>query len=231
MGIFRRSRNSNLVVGIFMLIILSIFLSPNFLPRFVSDIFPEIYSGVPCAWLRRSNDRANHQSLLGRGVSEPFELSVTTGPLPTQPNQIFEVRITIRNNSPGTVPIVYNPTQVIIGDNNTSGLGLLFNVNSLNGLFQRPPDPASFPESDLRLLGPRQSCVHVVEIPAGNILVDPTFASGQAQVRAFYRSTTRGAIVAPQAALATPIYRDQGLWTGFVTSDWVVITAAGTAGQ
>ncbi|MCC6613060.1 MAG: hypothetical protein IT320_06245 [Anaerolineae bacterium] len=221
---FRRSSNPNLIVGIFLLIILALFLSPNFLPRFISEIAPEIYSGVPCDWLRHSDDRANHQSLLGRAVDNPFELSVSLGAFPQQGSDIWQIRITLRNNSLGTVPIIYDPAQVSIGDNGTSGLGLIFNpANSLQGQFARGAEPQAFPETQIRLLGPRQSCIHTVEIPAGNVLVDPSLTSGTAQVQAYYRGTTRGAIVQSQASLATPIYTDQGLWVGYAESPAVEV--------
>ncbi|MCL4251015.1 MAG: hypothetical protein KJ065_22890 [Anaerolineae bacterium] len=222
---FRRSSNPNLIVGIFLLIVLSLFLSPNFLPRFVSDIAPEIYSGIPCQWLRRADDRANHQSLLGRAVTNPFELSVSLGPFPQQGSDIWEIRITLRNNSLGTVPIVYDPAQVSIGDNGTSGMGLIFTpANALQGQFARGTDPQAFPETQIRLLGPRQSCIHVVEVPAGNVLVDPSLTSGSAQVKAYYRGVTRGSIVQSQGIVATPIYNDQGLWVGYAESDSVEIS-------
>jgi hypothetical protein len=232
MQVFRRSNNPNLVVGIFMLIILAVLFSPNFFPRYVSDIFPEFYSGVPCGWLRRSDNRAFHQSLLGRSVDNPFELLIEVGPFPTQPNEFLTLRITVRNNSMGTVPLIYNETQVSIGDNGTAGLGILFSTNSLNGLFARPAEAPnrSYNETDIRLLGPRQSCVHNMEIPAGNVLVDPGITSGQAQVRAFYRGTQRGVATQPPNTLATPIYPDQGLWIGYAESIPVAVSVvrAGT---
>lgn len=221
---FRRSSNPNLIVGIFLLIILALFLSPNFLPRFISEIAPEIYSGVPCDWLRRADDRANHQSLLGRAVDNPFELSVALGVFPQQGSDIWQIRITLRNNSLGTVPIIYDSAQVSIGDNGTSGMGLVFTpANSLQGQFARGAEPQAFPETQIRLLGPRQSCIHTVEIPAGNVLVDPSLTGGTATVKAYYRGATRGAIVQSQASLATPIYNDQGLWVGYTESPAVEI--------
>jgi len=221
---FRRSSNPNLIVGIFLLIILALFLSPNFLPRFISEIAPEIYSGIPCDWLRRADDRANHQSLLGRTVDNPFELTVSLGVFPQQGADIWQIRITLRNNSLGTVPIVYDPAQVSIGDNGTSGMGLIFTpANSLQGQFARGAEPQAFPETQIRLLGPRQSCIHTVELPAGNVLVDPALTGGTSQVKAYYRGATRGTIIQSQTSLATPIYNDQGLWVGYVESPQVEV--------
>lgn len=226
MRYLRRGRYPNATVGIFLLLLLLIIVSPNGLARFASDIFPSfVYSGVPCAWLRRVEDRANHQSILGRNVANPFELNVTASPLPGDASGFLIIQIELRNNSLGAVPIVYNNQTVVIGDNNTSGLGVIFTpANSLSGAFPRGPEPQSFPERDLRVLGPRQSCVHTMELPGGNVLVDPALTNGAAQVSAFYRGISRGvAVPLTPAAFATPIYADQGLWTGFVQSEPVRI--------
>jgi hypothetical protein len=149
---------------------------------------------------------------------------VDVGDFPTDQTQILEIRVTVRNNSLGTVPFIYNAAQVPVGDNGTSGLGVLFSTNSLNGLFARGAEPQSYNESDIRLLGPRQSCVHTMELPAGNVLVDPGIVSGQAQVRAFYRGTARGVVVPEVGVVATAIYPDQGLWIGYVESNPVAVS-------
>jgi hypothetical protein len=217
-----------------LLLLLLVIVSPTGLARFASDLFPGfVYSGVPCAWLRRADDRANHQSMLGRGVQNPFALSVDVSPIPSDASGFLVIRIEIRNNSLGTVPLVYNNQTVSIGDDGrTTGMGVIFTpVNSLNGSFPRGAEPQSFPERDIKLLGPRQSCVHTMEIPAGNVLPDPALVSGTATVRAYYRGISRGvAIPTGQQALATPIYGDQGLWVGFAESDSVQITLPVPAG-
>jgi hypothetical protein len=232
MNIFNRGRNPNATVGIFLLLFMAVLVSPNVLPRFASDLFPEfVYSGVPCTWLRRPDSRAFHQSILGRTVQTPFEISVSVSPLPQDGSGFLVIRIELRNNSLGTIPIVYDVTenQVPILDNGTSGFGVLFTPNnSLSGSFQRQNQGATIPETSMRILGPRQSCVHTFQIPAGNVLVDQALTSGTATVRAFYRGAVRGTTIAPTPLpgnpLATPIFADQGLWVGYVESDPATIT-------
>jgi hypothetical protein len=138
--------------------------------------------------------------------------------LPKDASGVWDVNIIITNNSLGTVPFVYDPQRVIVGDNGTSGLGLIFTPqNSLSAGVPRQ-DSGSVPETNLRLLGPRQSCVVTVEFGAGNVLVDPSVTSGQANVRAYYRNNQTGQVIPPTGVVATPIYTDQGLWTGYVES-------------
>lgn len=222
-----RSRfGSNLIVGLFLLVLLAVFASPSTLPRVLSDVFPGFYEGVPCEWLRTADDRANHQSLLGRSAVNPIVLSIQTTALPTDPASMLAVRIIVANNSLGTVPFVYDPNGVIVGDNGTSGLGVIFApANSLTA-GSRQDYGQNIPERFIRVLGPRQRCVHTLEFPAGNVLIDPAVPSGNAQVRAFYRSNTVGAVVQAPGAVATPIYNDMGLWTGFVESGSALITGS-----
>jgi hypothetical protein len=222
----RRSNNPNLFVGLILLLLLAVFAGPSTLPRLLSSINPQFYAGIPCSWVRTADDRAFHQSLLGRAATNPFSLSIQTTALPKDAASSLYVNIVITNNSLGTVPFVYDPQRVIVGDNGTSGLGLIFTPqNSLNAGVQRQ-DSGTVPEANLRLLGPRQSCVVTVEFPGGNVLIDPSVTSGTANVRAYYRNNQVGQINQPSGIVATPIYPDQGLWTGYVESANALIPLA-----
>lgn len=227
MRMFRRRGNSNFFIGVILLILLGVFAGPATLPRFLSNVIPQFYEGIPCDWLRTADDRAFHQSLLGRAATAPFSLRAQSGAIPTDPSASLFVNIVITNNSLGTVPFVYDPNSVLVGDNGSSGVGLIFTpTNSLFAGSQRQ-DSGTVPEQNLRLLGPRQSCVITVEFPAGNVLPDPQVTSGSARVRAYYRNNTSGQIVQSAGTLATPIYTDQGLWTGYVESADVLIPSGG----
>ena len=209
MRYINRSGNSNALVGIFLLILLAVFIGPGMLPRLASSISPAIDESIPCAWLRDGGDLAYHQSLIGRAAQNPIRLTVRTSAVPTTPDGVLAVSIVIANESLGTVPIVYNPNQVIVGDNGTSGLGIIFTPNSLITNGATRVDSASFPENDIRVLGPRQRCIHRMEFQAAQVAADPTLASGGSQVRAFYRINAAGQVIANPAA--TAIYPDQGL--------------------
>lgn len=223
----RRGGSSNLFIGLILLLLLAVFATPSVVPRFLSNVIPQFYEGAPCSWLRTADDRAFHQSLLGRAAAAPFSLRVQTTAIPTDPSASLFVNIIVTNNSLGTVPFVYDPNAVIVGDNGTSGVGLIFTpTNSLFAGAQRQ-DSATVPERNLRLLGPRQSCVITVEFPAGNVLPDPAVTSGSARVRAYYRNNSSGQIIQGAGTLATPIYNDQGLWTGYVESADVIIPSGG----
>ncbi len=207
-----RGANRSVVAILFLVVLVSLALGPNTLPKLLSQAIPGFDQGVPCAWLRLGDDRAFHQSLLGRAAEAPLSVSVAVSALPSQPDSFLVVRVTLTNNSLGTVPIIFNPQQVIVGDNGTSGLGLIFSpANSLDLGFSRPGDPASFPESNLHVLQPRQSCIYEADFPAGNVLIDPAVTSGNATVTAYYRSNGPGQVIPNPATPATPIYYDQGL--------------------
>ncbi len=227
MRFVRNSGSSSLVVVLFLLVLLSVFAGPNLLPRFFSSVVPGFDEGVPCMWLQRASDRGDHQSLLGRAAENPIALSVRAAPISGDPSGLLPVSIVVTNTSLGTVPFVFDPQAVIVGDNGTSGVGLIFNPsNTLTTGYTRNADPAAVPEANLKLLQPRQSCVHRVEFPNGNVLIDPAINDGRATVRAYYRNTTRGQILPTPGDLATPIYPDQGLWVGYVESPPVTIGLA-----
>ena len=82
MRYLNRSNNPNAIVGLFMLILLAILAGPGTLPQLISSI-PSFEEGVPCDWLRQGQDRAHHQSLLSRLLTEqedsPISLDVRVG--------------------------------------------------------------------------------------------------------------------------------------------------------
>jgi hypothetical protein len=216
-----RTENPNAIAGLFLLILLAVFAGPNALPRLISDQFNFVYEGVPCEWLRAGEDRATHQSLIGRASSlqpdAPISVGVETNALPVSqatitllPDAALVVTITVTNNTIGTVPIVLVPDDVILGGNTgENGLGLAFAGDVISPQAQ---NIGSYPENQIRLLGPRQRCVHRVVLRGTEI--DNRLVSGTGSVQAFYRNGSRGAATGTQAA----IYPDQGLWVGLAVS-------------
>ncbi len=221
---FRRPDNPNTLVALFLLVLLAVLAGPGTLPRLIASIVPGADEGVPCSWLRMAEDRAAHQSLLGRGTTSPITLGISTSALPATPDGELIIRIIVANDSLGTVPIIYNPNQVQIGDAGfNTGLGIAINSNA--PLSSGAGQGGGFvPEGDIRLLGPRQRCVHTLRFTASN-LPDPSLATGAATVKAYYRNTSPG-VTQSQDPLATPIYPDQGLWVGVVESPSVTVPVA-----
>ncbi len=223
---FRRPDNPNTLVALFLLVLLAVLAGPSTLPRLISSIVPGADEGVPCSWLRQAENRAAHQSLLGRGATRPISLGISAGPVPATPDGELIIRIIVANDSLGTVPIIYNPNQVQLGDAGfNTGLGIV--INSTGPLPEGAPQGNAFvPESDIRVLGPRQRCVHTLRFPASQ-LPDPSLGTGNATVKAYYRNTSPGVTQSPDP-LATPIYTDQGLWVGIVESTAVTVSLAGS---
>ncbi len=208
MRYFNRNENPNALVGIFLLILLAVFIGPNMLPRLASSIAPGLIDeSIPCAWLRSAEQLAYHQSLIGRAALNPLSLTVRTSSVPTTADGTLVISVIVANDSLGTVPIVYNPTQVIVNDNGTSGLGIIFTPAANLSTGANRADSASYPETNIRLLGPRQRCIHRIEFPATQL--GANIGSGAAQVKAFYRINNAGQVQA--SAVATAIYNDQGL--------------------
>jgi hypothetical protein len=228
MRFFNRRDNPNAIVGLFLLILLAVFAGPNTLPQLLSTAVPFVDEGVPCEWLRPGSERAAHQSLIGRIVSQrsapPISLSVRTSTITGDPDQVFAVTVTVINQTLGTIPILVTPGNLILDPNQAvNGLGVVFNSDA--------PVPAigenvaSYPENRIRLLGPRQRCVHRVEYRLSDFPNVSAIAFGGATIKAFYRNDSTGS--APPAAGQQTIYTDQGLWTGVVESGQSIIRVAG----
>jgi len=223
MRYFRRAGNTNALVGIFLLVLLAIFAGPGMLPNLLPSLIPGADESIMCSWLRTGTERAQHQSLIGRSATNPLSLKVRTSALPTQPGQTLTVSIVITNNSLGTVAIYYNPAQVRYGDDGvTSGLGLIPNSNSVIPRGQN--QGGSVPEADIRLLGPRQSCIHHTAWTFQQIS-SLGLTQGINTFKAYYRNTSPGVTQVTNGD-SQVVYTDQGLWVGVVESDPVTIPAA-----
>lgn len=233
-GYFRRVRDSsNSVVGIIMLLLLLVFVGPNVLPNLLARTFPFVSEGTPCAWLRSASNRAAHQSLIARSARDPLTLRVQTSVVPTTLEGTLRITITISNNTIGTVPFVYDANEVVIGDDGSSGVGLIFDrpVNMVTGGFRQTAGLGTFPESKIKLLGPRQRCVHTIDIPYGRM--DGTLLTAQTVVRAYYRITTTGATQVVNSGEPF-VFSDQGLalfTNGYVQSDpFIIVTPSPVSG-
>jgi hypothetical protein len=221
----RQVGDTNTVVGILLLVALAVFAGPNALPRLLSDFVPIADEGVPCTWLRTPTNRAHHQSLVGRAASTipgepPLSISVDLAPLPSDNITNWMIRITLKNDSIGTIPVAINEFANIV-DTGQAGIGLVFNSAAPITL----GNAAASPATTIRLLGPRQRCVLRVYIePArfGQLGINPATT-----VRAYYRNADRGIINTPGA-----IYPDQGLWVGVIESRTETVTfSVATAGS
>ena len=245
MGLFIRTDGdtSNTVIGIILLVMLLVFVGPTVIPRALSQSLTFFDEAIPCERLRMANDRGRHQSLIGTSAVDPLSIRVSPDPVPPPSSDAaatWRIRIIISNNTIGTVPIVYTPTDVIVGDaTNRSGIGLLvFDNGNQEVQFSIPGNAptnigvTSYPDTAIRLLGPNQRCVHTERIPYSAI---PQNIRGGAIVSAYYRITTDG--VPPAVNANTPqIYSDQGLDVidatiqgGRITSEAVIVPVNASA--
>lgn len=226
---FRRGDdNSNSVVGIVLLVMLLVFVGPSILPTLASRTLDFVDEGVPCTRLRQSEDRASHQSYIGRNSTNPIALRVIPGELPPQSGGNLIIRMVIENTTIGTIPIVFDERQIIVGDDPaTSGFGLIFTpANAMRTSGVRQTQGGNIPETFVRLLGPRQRCVHRIVIPSASL--DPVLYNGNSTVQMYYRILTSG------ATTVGSIFPDQGLGRisgGYIQSDPVIIQPAGVASQ
>jgi hypothetical protein len=206
----RDGDSSNTVIGIILLVMLLVFVGPNVLPSLLARTFPFIDEGVPCTRLQTAENRALHQSLIGRSATDPLSIRTQLDPLPENPDDNWTIRITLVNETIGTIPFVFAENEVVVSNpGNVSGLGLYFTPSTsvtIPGNTRPNADPPSFPEDKIRLLGPRQRCVHRVNMSGNQILNNPQIEPGNTQVTTYYRITGPG-----QIQQQNSIYTDQGL--------------------
>ncbi|MDX2077870.1 MAG: hypothetical protein SFZ02_15690 [bacterium] len=225
MQLFRNRRdNPNVLVAVVLLFLLVIFAGPSNLPRLLSSVLPFADEGVACERLRDGTNRAYHQSLLGRVVNQldetPISLTIRTSALNEQSTTI-SVTVVITNRTVAPVPLLITPGQFILApEQPVSGLGITLNTTS--------PVPftgenaTSYQESRIRLLGPRQRCVHRVTYELANRPPALLGLTPESSIKAFYRNTFVGTVAIPNNPaqyVAPPAYNDQGLWVGIIESD------------
>lgn len=224
MGLFNLNDNPNSIVGVFALIMLAVLAGPAVLPTLISEAVPFVDEGVACSNLRTGLDRAYHQSLIGREVSQqpepPISLTLEMDPIPTTGGSLT-VKIVIYNETLGTVPLLVSSGFV-----NTSpqpggnGLGLVAGTTDVPQV--NATVGPSYDEETIHLLGPRQRCVHRVTFNFDQI--PPQFSVPGTSVRAYYRNENRGSVTLPVGAEGPAIFPDQGLWTGVIESESIILT-------
>ena len=117
----RDGDSSNSIIGIVILVLLTVFVAPDILPQLVAETIPFVDEGLPCSRLLTAQDRANHQSLIGRAATDPLLIKTEVSPYSNNGTDNLVIRVIIINETIGTVPLVFNPNQVIVGDDGNSG--------------------------------------------------------------------------------------------------------------
>lgn len=213
-GLLRLDRNNpNAFIGIILLIALVVFVLPERLPAFLADLSPRFFGGIPCARLPAAAGLAAHQSILGRQARDPLRLALKAGGINGE--GALMLRLSVTNISLGAVPVVFQEDNIAVADadDETDGFGIV--IAPASGLRERAdPNPASYDEGDIRLLGPRQTCVHSLELVAA-----PDMIADGGRARAYYRMRVAGAL--QRGSGGRQIYADQGL---DILSDGVVFS-------
>ena len=214
-----RKDNPNAMVGLFMLMLLAVLAGPNTLPRLISDVIPFADAGVPCDWLRTGEDRAYHQSLLGRDINtrteSPISLSVSTSSVATAQIGAFVITIEVVNKTLAPVPILVESNRLILSETSAeSGFGVTLNPASV--IAASGEIGPGYPEERIHILGPRQRCIHRVTVSnVDNAGFLSTLTVSNPTIKAFYRNNLPGQVTF--VAEDQP-FVDQGLWVGVVES-------------
>ncbi len=198
--------NPNTYVGVILLVVLAVFVLPDRLPQFISDLSPQLFAGIPCGRLPSAGDLATRQSIIGRRASDPLLLELDASEIDGDGGLLL--RLSVTNRSLGALPIVYQEDNISVaaGDDSSDGFGFIIVPAPAVGTKARSdPNPTAYAEADIRLLGPRQKCVHTLTIRAAAAMI-----SGGGSAQAWYRMSVAGAPQPPSDGKGA-IYSDQGL--------------------
>ena len=134
--------NPNPFIGLILLLVLVIFVMPDRLPQFLSDLSPYLFSGIPCARLPAAANLAAHQSVIGRVVQDPLLLELASTGLADDGG--MQLRLTVINASLGTVPIIFQQDNIAVvdADDETDGFGIIIEPAPAEGSQERAdPNP------------------------------------------------------------------------------------------
>lgn len=82
--------------------------------------------------------------------------------------------------------------------------------------------PPTYSPDQLRILGPRQRCREYVEVSAQRLSLSG-MGAGRYMIIAYYSNQTKGAVPPVPPPTPTPIFTDQGVWTGEVRSNDLIL--------
>ena len=217
MRFLNRRENPNAIAGLFLLILLAVFAGPTVLPQLIANTIPFADEGVPCTRLHDGSERAEQQSLIGRAVSDdpsdpPISLRLRTGGV--QPDNTISISVVVTNETLGSVPILVTEGSLILNPQEArNGLGVVFGQTPIpQGVGE---NVGAYDPNRIRLLGPRQVCVHRVRVPLSQIPNSSALVAENVTATAFYRNNNPGSL----AVTGTNIFPDQGLWVGQVQSE------------
>lgn len=237
MGFFRRSydRYGSDPVVRFVAFALLIGLVVLLLTRF----WPGVTSGVNCMNLPSADLGGSNQSILAQQVdANALLLELVTGNPQIVPGASLTMEVRFINASIAPLALALVPEEVVLRYSGQEA-GLVFSVREvatgrvLGEAFNvRPAVPArqQFTGGQVRILGPRSRCNLQLEFTPQRLSASG-IAQGQYQFIAIYRNQFRGTLPPVAALTPTPIFRDQGVWTGEVRSNELYITISPPVAQ
>lgn len=201
-------------------------------PRFL----PVATSGVDCVNLPSPNADGNNQSLLSQQIASdssaaPLQLEVVPDRPAIDTGQSLILYVRFINSSMAPLTLFLVPESQIFRFNKEE-IGLLISMipvaeNRTLGLPGNSNPPLvprqHYTSTDLHYLGPRQRCTFRVELFADQLKAAGAL-SGQYRIRVTYRNTSHGQILPVSPLTPTPVFLDQGVWTGEVQSNDTFVT-------
>ncbi len=212
----------------------------------VPQVVPSLDRGAICTNLPHPRG-GNNQSLLALSGNDHQDMELELDLLHEAENERGDVlipngetlvlRLTFDNKDIGPVMLYINPNQYRIQFYDefeaANGLGVNFEIRPVSA--DTPRRQAGVPEvatgvfdlDDLYLLPATSQCYVEYRISTDVLAqLQPSVAVGEWRIRAYYRNSQRGVLIEPtpqgSQSTPTPMFDDQGVWTGSVRSNEVI---------
>jgi hypothetical protein len=192
-------------------------------------------SGIDCANLPVPSISGSNQSLLASqpNAGDALKLELVVDRQTVNPGEPMVFYVRFINDGLAPLTLYLTPQSAIFRFNNEE-IGILLFMQNLQT--QRtigennagsPPlvVPQQYTIDQLKSLGPRQRCSVRFEISYPRLQAAGA-AAGQYRAIVTYRNNTRGILPPVSGITPTPIFADQGVWTGAVQSNEVIFNVS-----
>jgi hypothetical protein len=198
-----------------------------------------VTSGGVCTDIASPRISGSNQSLLGNSVDpDVLRLEIVPNPIQALPGDALRYDVRFINDSMAPLNLWLVQNQFVFRYTGQED-GLAFLIQSVDGRVLGEPTnvrapqiaPQQYAAAELHVLRPRSRCTMPITVDP-NRLAAAGVGGGQYRLVAVYTNRSKGAISPVQRLTPTPIFTDQGVWTGQVRSqDVTIVIAAPAAAQ
>jgi len=210
------------IISVVALVILLVVIMPYIVPTALIE--------SQCGDLAGPTITGNNRSILAL-QADPSVLRLTLSAQQTTISQGQPLVLNVRfvNGSMGPLTLYYIPDSVLLRYTGQE-IGLQFAVQDASGRSLGEPrtaqqawaEPPQYAPDQMHVLGPHQQCLARVQLDTGRLNA-AGIVNGAFRFTAVYINQSKGELPPVVAPTPTAIFKDQGVWTGNVQSNTIVV--------